>query len=87
MSRVGSGKRVLQHLSKQTTEEEMQRPAAGKLSNDRLLRDHGFKIHSRPRTGPTIWHHPDGGVCTEADALAYALREIRAQGKEGESCK
>lgn len=81
MARVGSGKRVLEHLCGQGAEE--QRTAAVKLSNDQLLRSHGFRIRSRPVKGPTVWSHPDGGICTEADALTYALRELRDQGKGG----
>lgn len=36
-------------------------------TGDRLLRDYGFTIHSRPRMGQTLWTRA-GNIYTQAEA-------------------
>lgn len=52
-------------------EAKPERPA----SPDVLLRRAGFRIHSRPRTGPTMWERR-GLVMPQAAALGVAEREL-----------
>ncbi len=43
---------------------------------DRRIRGCGFIIHSRPRTGPTLWER-GGAVITQPEVEAIVRREER----------
>lgn len=44
-----------------------------RFPRDLLLREHGFRIHSRPQKGPVLWHQW-GWVFTEEHALELILQ-------------
>lgn len=43
-----------------------------RFRHDRLLRDHGFRIHARPDHGPAVWSR-SGHLYTFNEALQSAL--------------
>lgn len=55
-------------------------PPPAITTEDDVIRSHGFRIHSRPATGPVLWEL-DGKTYTHAFALEIAARrfKLRAQ--------
>lgn len=47
-------------------------PPENRHPHDRLLRDHGFRIYSRPDHGPALWSR-SGNLYTHNHALSLVL--------------
>lgn len=45
---------------------------------DRKLREFGYHIRSRPRSGPALWQGLDGHVLTEAQAIKAVQEKIQS---------
>lgn len=59
---------------KHPTQEKLNR-----FPRDTQLRNHGWRIHSRPRVGPDTWINVAGIIMTEDEALANVDEWIRRQ--------
>lgn len=49
----------------------------GRYPKDDLLRNHGFRIHARPKGGEPVWER-DGAVLPQGEALKLCRGEGKA---------
>lgn len=69
-----------------TQPRENSRERADRYPADTFLREHGFKIHSRPKTGPAVWErHGVAYPHDEAVTYARALRDRAIKELESKS--
>lgn len=80
------GKFTESAVSEEKHIESPSRDRTGRFPQDRLLRDYGFCIHSRPESGPTLWRYMHD-VYTEQEALASCDEaDIEYAEREGYGC-